>query len=66
MNDQKQYELACQIVRDAGKPGLSMLMRGLNVGFNTAARLMDQMEQAGIISKMQPSGERHLIKKEKQ
>lgn len=62
MTDQERYDRAVQIVREAGKPGLSMLMRGLQVSFNTAARLMDQMEQAGVISAMQPDGNRVLLK----
>lgn len=63
MSDQEQYERAVRIVRDAGKPGLSMLMRGLQIHFNAAARLMDQMEQAGVVTPMQPDGNRRLIDK---
>ncbi len=66
MIDKNQYERACQIILKAEKPGLSILMRELNVGFNTAAWLLDQMEEAGIVSKIQPSGERHILKKEEQ
>lgn len=62
MTDQQRYDEAVRIVREAGKPGLSMLMRGLQVSFNTASRLMDQMEQAGVISAMQPDGNRVLLK----
>lgn len=61
MSNQEQYERAVQIVRQAGRPGLSMLMRGLQIHFNAAARLMDQMEQAGVVTPVQPDGNRRLI-----
>ena len=63
MSNQEQYERAVQIVRQAGRPGLSMLMRGLQVHFNAAARLMDQMEQAGVVTSIHPDGNRRLIER---
>ena len=43
-----------------GKPSLSLLMRKLGLIYNQAARLMAQMEDAGIVTPMQPHGEREL------
>lgn len=61
MTDQERYERAVEIVRENGRPGLSMLMRGLQINYNAAVRLLDQMEQAGVITCMQPDGNRRLI-----
>jgi len=61
MTDQERYERAVQIVRENGRPGLSMLMRGLQISYNTAASLLEQMEDEGLITGMQPDGHRRLI-----
>ena len=62
MTDQEQYERAVQIIRAAEKPGLSILMRELNISYNAAARLFVQMEDAGVVTCIQPDGNRRLIK----
>lgn len=40
---------AVDLVRRRGKASISMLQRGLRVGYTRAARLIDTMEEAGII-----------------
>jgi S-DNA-T family DNA segregation ATPase FtsK/SpoIIIE len=42
------YE-AAKIIIDKDKASIGMLQRYLKVGFNRAARIMDQMEEAGIV-----------------
>ena len=40
---------AARIVIDKDKASIGMLQRYLKVGFNRAARIMDQLEEAGIV-----------------
>ena len=40
---------AAQIIVDKEKASIGMLQRYLKVGFNRAARIMDQLEEAGIV-----------------
>jgi DNA segregation ATPase FtsK/SpoIIIE-like protein len=59
--EQELYGKAVQAVQRAGRVGLSMLMRELHIHYNAAARLIDKMEESGVVSRMQPNGERLLI-----
>ncbi len=43
------YFEAVQIVQDAGKASTSMIQRHLKIGYNRAARIVDQMEMSGVI-----------------
>lgn len=61
MTEQEQYERAVQIIRSAEKPGLSVLMRELKIGYNSAAYLLDKMEGAQIVTCIQTNGTRKLI-----
>ena len=40
---------AAKIIVDKEKASIGMLQRYLKVGFNRAARIMDQLEEAGIV-----------------
>ncbi len=55
------YMQAVTIVRDSGKVSISFLQRRLRVGYNRAARIVEQMEKAGIVSAVQPNGSREVI-----
>ena len=44
-----RYEEAVDIVRRAGQASVSMLQRKMTVGFARAGRLIDLMEQEGVI-----------------
>ena len=56
------YEKAVAIVKEHNKPSIAFVQRTLNIGYNQAARLLEQMEQAGLITAMSPSGTRLLVK----
>lgn len=43
------FEEAAQIIVDKEKASIGMLQRYLKVGFNRAARIMDQLEEAGVV-----------------
>ena len=43
------FSEAAKIIVDKEKASIGMLQRYLKVGFNRAARIMDQLEEAGIV-----------------
>jgi S-DNA-T family DNA segregation ATPase FtsK/SpoIIIE len=55
------YDQAVQAVIESGRASISMVQRRLKVGYNRAARLIEQMEAAGIVSAMQSNGSRELL-----
>jgi S-DNA-T family DNA segregation ATPase FtsK/SpoIIIE len=48
-NDDELFEEAVKVVREAKKASASLLQRRLSVGYARAARLIDIMEQKGIV-----------------
>ncbi|NLG97241.1 MAG: DNA translocase FtsK [Chloroflexi bacterium] len=48
---------AIKIVREEGKASISMLQRKLRIGYTRAARLIDQLEERGIIGPVQPTSQ---------
>ena len=55
------FEAAVEVVLDAGQASTSMLQRRLRLGYARAARIMDEMEQAGIISAQEGSKPRQIL-----
>lgn len=55
------YDNAVAIVRQHQKASISMVQRYLAIGYNRAARLLEDMETAGIVSPMNNSGARTLL-----
>ena len=47
--DDERYEEAVEIVQRAGQASVSMLQRKMTIGFARAGRLIDIMEQEGVI-----------------
>lgn len=60
--DDELYEDAKVIAREAGRVSASLLQRKLQVGYARAARLLDMMEQEGIIGPAQGAKPREVIK----
>lgn len=48
-DDDELYEDAVEVVRGAGKASASLLQRRLKVGYARAARLLDMMEERGVV-----------------
>lgn len=55
------YDQAVQAVVESGRASISMVQRRLKIGYNRAARLIEQMEAAGLVSAMQSNGSRELL-----
>ena len=43
------FEDAVRVVQEAGRGSISLLQRKLRIGYSRSARLVDQMEEAGIL-----------------
>ena len=58
----EHYDLAVQFVTDSRKASISALQRRLRVGYNRAARMVEMMEQQGIVGPATgPKGEREVL-----
>tara|TARA_Y100001970_G_scaffold215154_1_gene263134 strand:- start:2916 stop:4970 length:2055 start_codon:yes stop_codon:yes gene_type:complete len=55
------YESALKIVQTEKKASTSFLQRKLQIGYNRAARIIDQMENNGIVSKANHTGKREVL-----
>jgi len=56
------YEKALEIVMQQGKASASYIQRRLKIGFNRAARLIDEMEYRGVVGPAQGSKPRELLR----
>jgi S-DNA-T family DNA segregation ATPase FtsK/SpoIIIE len=55
------YDQAVQVVLKNRKASISLVQRHLRIGYNRAARLIEQMEQSGLVSPMQSNGNRDIL-----
>jgi S-DNA-T family DNA segregation ATPase FtsK/SpoIIIE len=55
------YDQAVQIVLKTRRASISAVQRHLRIGYNRAARMIEAMEKAGLVSAMQPNGNREVI-----
>jgi len=55
------YQAALDIIRSEGKASTSFLQRKLQIGYNRAARIVDMMEEDGIVSKANHVGKRDVL-----
>ena len=63
MNDKDElYQSALQLVKSEGKASTSFLQRKLQIGYNRAARIIDMMEENGVVSKANHVGKREILK----
>ena len=55
------YDQAVQIVLQNKRASISLVQRHLRIGYNRAARLLEDMEKAGLVSSMQSNGNREIL-----
>lgn len=55
------YDEAVQFVMESRRPSISFVQRKFKIGYNRAARLIEAMELAGIVTPMQSNGQREVI-----
>ena len=61
MESDEKYDEAVAIVLKNKKASISMVQRHLRIGYNRAARLLEQMERSGLVSPMKSNGTRDVI-----
>ncbi|MEW6612105.1 MAG: DNA translocase FtsK 4TM domain-containing protein [Pseudomonadota bacterium] len=54
------YDAAVAIVTESRRASISMVQRKLRVGYNRAARMIEEMERAGIVGPLQSNGSREV------
>ena len=55
------YDQAVEVVLKNRKASISLVQRHLKIGYNRAARLVEDMENAGLVSSMSSSGQRDIL-----
>jgi DNA segregation ATPase FtsK/SpoIIIE, S-DNA-T family len=55
------YDQAVTVVLQNKRASISLVQRHLRIGYNRAARLLEDMEKAGLVSSMQSNGNREII-----
>ncbi|HVX05179.1 MAG TPA: DNA translocase FtsK, partial [Rhodanobacteraceae bacterium] len=60
-DDNALYDKAVQIVTTSRRASISGVQRHLRIGYNRAARLIEQMEQEGVVTPPQHNGQREVI-----
>ena len=55
------YDQAVQIVLQHRKASISLVQRHLRIGYNRSARLLEQMEQSGLVSPLTANGSRDIL-----
>ena len=55
------YDQAVAIVLKTRRASISLVQRHLRIGYNRAARLIEQMERSGLVSAMQSNGNREIL-----
>ena len=61
-NDKDElYEKAVMLIKNEGKASTSFLQRKLQIGYNRAARIIDMMEEDGIVGQPNHVGKREVL-----
>jgi S-DNA-T family DNA segregation ATPase FtsK/SpoIIIE len=55
------YDQAVAVVLQHRRASISLVQRHLRIGYNRAARLLEQMEQSGLVSPMSSNGNRDIL-----
>jgi S-DNA-T family DNA segregation ATPase FtsK/SpoIIIE len=55
------YDQAVHIVTETRRASISGVQRRLKIGYNRAARMLEQMEQTGVVGPLQSNGSRDVL-----
>jgi len=55
------YDEAVAVVTETRKASISYVQRRLKIGYNRAARMIEEMEIAGVVSLVQTNGSREVL-----
>lgn len=55
------YDEAVAFITESGRPSISSVQRKFRIGYNRAARLIEAMEAAGVVSAMNSNGSREVL-----
>ena len=55
------YDQAVAVILQNKRASISLVQRHLRIGYNRAARLLEDMEKAGLVSSMQSNGNREIL-----
>ncbi len=55
------YDQAVEVVLKTRRPSISLVQRHLRIGYNRAARMIEQMERSGLVSAMNATGGREVM-----
>lgn len=55
------YDDAVRVITEAGRASISLVQRRLRIGYNRAARIMEEMESAGVVSTADHTGSREVL-----
>jgi S-DNA-T family DNA segregation ATPase FtsK/SpoIIIE len=55
------YDQAVKIVTETRKASISGVQRRLRIGYNRAARMIEAMENSGIVTEMNSNGSREVV-----
>jgi S-DNA-T family DNA segregation ATPase FtsK/SpoIIIE len=59
--DDALYDEAVAFVTESRKASISAVQRKLRIGYNRAARMIESMEAAGVVSEMGTNGSREVL-----
>ena len=59
--DDPLYDQALRIVTETRRASVSSVQRQLRVGYNRAARMIEAMEEAGVVGPLQSNGKREVL-----
>jgi S-DNA-T family DNA segregation ATPase FtsK/SpoIIIE len=60
-NEDPLYDEAVEFVIESRRPSISSVQRKLRIGYNRAARLIEAMEEAGVVTEMSSNGSREVL-----
>jgi len=60
-DEDELYSQAADLIKSEGKASTSFLQRKLQIGYNRAARIIDMMEEKGVVSKANHVGKREVL-----